>query len=74
MARKIAAKKEAAKARAGKNSFPPTPLSARLALKRKRKGKPPKNLKKCRLELYFGQKRAFPHFQIINLAFSHYIC
>ena len=24
--------------------------------------KPPKNLKKCRLELYFGQKRAFLHF------------
>ena len=30
-----------------------------LAKKRKRKGKLPKNKKKCRLELYFGQNRAF---------------
>lgn len=42
----------------------PTP-SARLARKRKRKGKPPKNLKKCRLKLYFGQKQAFLHFLFV---------
>lgn len=48
---------------------PPFPFRPGLALptrpkrsvggKWKREGKPPKNLKKCRLELYFGQKRAF---------------
>jgi len=39
--------------------IPPKTPSARLAKKRKRKDKPPKNRKKCRLELYFGQMRAF---------------
>ena len=35
--------------------------SARLALKWKRKGKLPKNLKKYRLELHFGPKVDFPY-------------
>ena len=52
----------------GRAEFPPDPPSARrtcppLAEKRPfRIGKLPKNLKKYRLELYFGPKAGFPHF------------
>jgi len=39
--------------------IPPEPPFRPPRLEAEAKRQPPKNLKKCRLELYFGQKRAF---------------
>ena len=58
--------------RYGERNSPHTPF--RLPrLEAERKDKPPKNLKKCRLKLYFDQKRAFFYFDFSFLMFSFVI-